>query len=76
MKMVFQGRSAHDLALQILDYNRNDHKNKEQLLEHASDTLVKAGWHMGEGLTPPPLTYNAFYTAWTTWIDKGAYAPK
>lgn len=75
MKMVFQGRNAHDLALQIMDYNRNGHKNKEQLLEHARDTLVKAGWNMGEGRPAPPLTYDAFLTAWDTWINKGGYAP-
>ncbi|MFL5788473.1 MAG: c-type cytochrome [Flavisolibacter sp.] len=76
MKMVFQGRTAHQLALQIRDYNRNGHKNKEQLLEHARDTLVKAGWNMGEGRTLPPLGYPEFVAAWDTWIKKGAYAPK
>ena len=75
MKMVFQGRSAHDLALQIMDYNRNGHKNKEQLLEHARDTLVKAGWNMGEGRTKPPLQYDDFVKVWDTWINKGGYAP-
>ena len=75
MKMVFQGRSPHDLALQIMDYNRNGHKNKEQLLEHARDTLVKAGWNMGEGRTPPPLQYDEFVKVWDTWINKGGFAP-
>jgi len=76
MKMVFQGRTPHQLALQIMDYNRNGHKNKAQLLDHAKDTLVKAGWNMGEGRMPPPLSYPAFVTAWNTWINKGGYAPK
>lgn len=76
MKMVFQGKTPHQLALQIIDYNQNGHKNKKQLLEHARDTLVKAGWNMGEGITPPPLSYDAFVMAWDTWINKGAYAPK
>ena len=76
MKMVFQGKSAHDLALQIMDYNKNGHKNKAQLLEHARDTLVKAGWNMGEGRPAPPLAYNDFLKAWDTWIEKGGYAPK
>lgn len=75
MKMVFQGRSAHELALQIMDYNKNGHKNKEQLLEHARDTLVKAGWNMGVGRPAPPLAYNDFLKAWDTWINKGGYAP-
>jgi hypothetical protein len=76
MKMVFQGRSAHQLALQIMDYNKNGHKNKEQLLEHARDTLVKAGWNMGEGRMPPQLSYDSFLVAWDIWINKGGYAPK
>jgi len=76
MKMVFQGKTARQLALQIMDYNRNGHKNKEKLLEHATDTLVKAGWNMGEGRKPPPLTYEEFLAAWNKWIEKGGYAPK
>jgi mono/diheme cytochrome c family protein len=76
MKMVFQGKTPRQLALQIVDYKRNGHKNKEQLLEHARDTLVKAAWNMGEGRTLPPLSYAAFVTAWDTWIKSGAYAPK
>ncbi|MBE7170224.1 MAG: hypothetical protein INR73_06520 [Williamsia sp.] len=76
MKMVFQGKTAHELAIQIMDYDRNGHKNKEQLLEHARDTLVKAGWNPGEGRALPPLSYTAFVKAWDTWIEKGAFAPK
>jgi len=76
MKMVFQGKKPRELALQIMDYNRNGHKDKKQLLEHANDTLVKGGWNPGEGRTLPPLSYAAFRKAWNTWIEKGAYAPK
>jgi len=76
MKMVFEGKTAHELAVQIMDYNRNGHKNKEQLIEHARDTLVKAGWNMGEGRPAPPLDYDAFVKAWDTWIEKGGFAPK
>ena len=76
MKMVFQGKTPHQLALQIMNYNQNGHKNKKQLLEHARDTLVKAGWNMGEGRIPPPFSYDAFLTVWDTWIKKGGYAPK
>lgn len=75
MKMVFEGRSARELALQIMDYNKNGHKNKTQLIEHARDTLVKAGWNMGEERKPPPLKYEEFVAAWDTWINEGGYAP-
>ena len=76
MKMVFQGRNPRQLALQIMNYNLNGHKNRQQLIEHARDTLVKSAWHMGEGRTPPPMDYSAFVSVWDTWIKKGAYAPK
>ena len=75
MKMVFQGKSAHELALQIMNYNKNGHKNKAQLIEHARDTLVKAGWTMGEGRNPPPLEYKEFVSVWDTWINNGGYPP-
>jgi hypothetical protein len=76
MKMVFQGKSPRQLALQIMNYNLNGHKNKAQLLEHSKDTLVKAAWNMGEGRTPPPMSYTAFVSVWNEWINKGGYAPK
>ena len=76
MKMVFQGRTERQLALQIMNYKLNGHKNKEQLIEHVRDTLVKAAWNMGEGRTPPPMTYTAFVAAWDNWVNKGGYAPK
>jgi mono/diheme cytochrome c family protein len=76
MKMVFEGKSARELALQIMDFKQNGHKTKEKLIEHARDTLVKAGWNMGEGRKPPPLSYEEFVIAWDTWIKTGGVAPK
>ncbi|OQP49032.1 hypothetical protein A4H97_29585 [Niastella yeongjuensis] len=76
MKMVFEGKSPRELALQIMDYKRNGHKNKAQLLEHARDTLVKAGWNMGAGRKPPPLSYKEFVAAWDKWNNNGGVAPK
>jgi hypothetical protein len=76
MKMVFQGKTPRQLALQIMNYNQNGHKTTEQLIEHVRDTLVKAGWNMGEGRTAPPMDYSAFVSVWDTWIKKGGYAPK
>ena len=76
MKMVFEGRSPRQLALQIMNYNLNGHKTKTQLIEHVRDTLIKAAWNMGEGRVPPPMTYTAFVAAWDSWLNKGGYAPK
>ena len=76
MRMVFQGRTAHQLANQLVDPKQNGNKNLEKLLEHADDDLVLAGWHPGEGRTLPPMSHADFKQAWTTWIRTGAYAPK
>jgi hypothetical protein len=76
MKMVFEGKSPRELALQIMDYKRNGHKNKAQLIAHARDTLVKAGWNMGEGRKPPPLSYKEFVEVWDLWINSGGIAPR
>ena len=76
MKMVFQGKTPHQLAKQIIDTKQNGNKNKEKLIEHADDGLVLAGWNPGEGRTLPPISHEEFKKAWITWIEKGAYAPK
>ena len=76
MKMVFEGKTAHELALQLVNPELNGHKSMDDLIEHANDTLVKAGWAMGGDRTPPPLTYEEFKQEWVKWIETGAYAPK
>ncbi|MCY7328074.1 MAG: hypothetical protein LH618_05975 [Saprospiraceae bacterium] len=75
MKMVFQGKTPHQLARQLVDPAQNGHKNKKQLIEHAMDDLVLAGWNPGEGRSLPPISHQEFKKAWTTWLEKGAYAP-
>ncbi len=76
MKMVFEGRTAYQLAKQLMDPKQNGHKNKQQLIEHADDGLVLAAWDAGEGRKPPPISHAAFKKTWITWIEKGAFAPK
>jgi hypothetical protein len=76
MKMIFQGRTANQLAKQLVNPKTNGNKTLKQLMAHADDGLVKAGWNMGAGRTVPPLTHEDFKKAWITWIEKGAYAPK
>jgi len=76
MKMVFEGRTPNQLARQIINPKTNGNKTLQQLIEHADDGLVKAGWDMGEGRTVPPLSHEEFKKAWITWIRTGAYAPK
>jgi mono/diheme cytochrome c family protein len=76
MKMVFQGRTAYQLAKQLIDPKQNGNKTREQLIKHADDGLVLAGWNPGEGRTIPPLSHAEFKQAWVTWIKSGAYAPR
>jgi hypothetical protein len=76
MKMIFQGRTAAELAKQLLNRKMNGNKSIDQLIEHASDDLVVWGWEPGEGRTKPPLSYEEFKKAWITWLETGAYAPK
>ncbi|MEP0710700.1 hypothetical protein [Algoriphagus sp.] len=75
MKMVFEGRSPRELALQLVDLERNGHKDMEALKAHADDGLVKEGWTMGGDRALPPLSYEEFKQAWLTWIENGAVAP-
>jgi cytochrome c5 len=75
-KMVFQGKSPEQLAKQLVNPKTNGGKNLSQLMEHADDGLVKVGWDMGEGRTPPPMSHAEFKKAWITWIEKGAFAPR
>jgi len=76
MKMVFQGKTPAQLAKQLVNPKTNGNKTLQQLIEHADDSLVKAGWNMGEGRTVPPMSHEEFKKAWITWIKTGAYAPK
>ena len=76
MKMVFQGKTPAQLAKQLVNPKTNGNKTLQQLIEHADDGLVKAGWDPGEGRTIPPMSHEEFKKAWVTWIETGAYAPK
>ena len=76
MKMVFQGRTAHQLALQLLDKKRNGGRSIKALVDHVtSDTLVLSGWTPAEGLSKPPLTHKAFVNEFNKWIKHGAISP-
>lgn len=76
MRMVFQGKTAAELAKQLVDPKQNGNKSMKQLLEHAEDGLVRWGWNPGEGRTLPPMSHAEFKKEWETWINNGAYAPK
>jgi len=75
MKMVFEGRTANQLAKQLVNPKTNGNKTIKQLIAHADDGLVKKGWDPGEGRTLPPMSHAEFKQAWITWLNTGAYAP-
>ena len=75
MRMVFQGRTPRQLAMQIINPKQNGGKNMKQLLAHANDGLVLWGWKPGEGRTLPPLSHAEFTKQWNLWLNKGAFAP-
>ena len=77
MRMVFQGKTPRELALQLKDPKQNGGKTLEKILHHVTeDKLVLGGWDPGDGRTKPPLTHEEFAQKMRTWIEKGAPAPK
>ena len=77
MRMVFQGKTAGELARQLKDPKQNGGKTLEQLLHHVSeDKLVLGGWEPGDGRTKPPLPYAEFVSKMREWVEKGAAAPE
>jgi len=76
MRMVFQGRTPRQLALQLLDPKQNGGRTKAMLIDHmANDDLVGWAWHPGDGRTLPPMSRPAFAAQVRLWIAKGAFAP-
>ncbi|MEJ7768067.1 MAG: hypothetical protein WKF89_09660 [Chitinophagaceae bacterium] len=76
MKMVFEGKTPRQLALQLKDSSLNGGKTMQQIVDHIShDTLVLAGWHPAEGLALPPMSHKEFAKNFKKWVDKGAVVP-
>lgn len=77
MKMVFQGKTAGQLARQLLNRKENGNKSVKDLIKHVtSDGLVLGGWKPADGLAKPPLSHAEFAAAFNEWIKKGAIAPQ
>jgi hypothetical protein len=77
MPMVFQGRTAAQLARQLKDPSQNGNKTIEQIVHHVTeDKLVLWGWEPGDGRTLPPLTHAEFAAKVKEWADSGAPIPE
>ena len=73
-KMVFQGKTATQLAMHFKDNNFTGFKNWTTDLIHHVETepLVLNSWTYG---TRPPLTHAEFVAKVKEWIEKGAVVP-
>jgi hypothetical protein len=77
MPLVFEGRTAAELAAQLRDPARNGGKTVEQLFHHvAEDPLVLWGWNPGEGRAPVDVPHADVVAAMRTWIDAGCPVPQ
>ena len=76
MPLVFEGRTALDLCLQLKDPEQNGHKTLDELYLHiARDPLVLWGWEPGGNRTKPELSHRKFSSQFKMWMDAGAPCP-
>ena len=77
LSMAWEGKSLHDICVQIKDTNRNGGRDLALLQEHvAKDDLVAWGWTPGPGRDPAPGTQEAAGQLVQAWIDSGAECPQ
>ena len=72
-KMVFEGKSARQLAMSFKDPKFTGFKTMEQFIEHVEkDPLVMHSFTYG---TQPPLSHEEFAAKVKEWVEKGAVLP-
>jgi hypothetical protein len=70
MPMVFQGKSAGELAASLRDPKQNGGKSLTQLLAHVrKDPLVLWGWAPGGDRAPVNVPHAEFVAAFERWIE-------
>ncbi len=76
VSMAWQGKSRHEICLQIKDETRNGGRSLAKIHEHmATDSLVGWAWHPGEGRSPAPGTQAQLGALIEAWISTGAHCP-
>jgi len=76
MKMIFQGRTARELAAQLLNTSENGNKTSADLINFLeANQYVLAAWNPAEGRNSPPLSHDEFLKQFRLWIDNGAFLP-
>jgi hypothetical protein len=74
--MIFEGRTPRALCLQLRDEAQTGGRDLGELLEHVrTDALVLWGFRPGGQRTRPPLSHDAFVTAFRTWVEAGGPCP-
>jgi hypothetical protein len=72
-KMVFEGKSARQLAANFKDVKFTGFKTMDEFIKHVEDdSLVKHSFTYG---TRPPLSHEDFVAKVKEWIAKGAAIP-
>jgi hypothetical protein len=75
--MVFEGRTPHDLCLQLKDPTKTGGRDLAALREHLGhDALVLWAWSPGPGRARPPLSHDELVRNVGVWIDRGAPCPR
>lgn len=76
MKLVFEGRTSHELCEQLKDRKRNDNHSMQEIFDHIDKApLVLWGWDPGNGRTPVPVSHADLMKAVRTWIDNDCGCP-
>ncbi len=74
--MAWEGKSLHEICVQIKDPARNGGRSLDDLIEHiGEDTLVGWAWAPGYGRTPAPGTQKKAGALVTAWAQSGAACP-
>jgi len=74
--MAWQGKSLHEVCVQLKDLSKNGGRSLEQIHEHVSqDPLVGWAWSPGAGRKPAPGTQAQLGELVRAWIQTGAACP-
>lgn len=77
MPMIFEGKTPHELCVQLKDPAQNGGKELDELVAHVrDDKLVHWGWDPGPGRSKPPLPHAVFVQKVERWVAAGGPCPE
>ena len=75
-EMAWEGKTLHEICIQIKDPARNGGRKVEDLIHHiGNDTLVGWAWAPGFGRRPAPGTQKEAGALVEAWVKTGAACP-